>query len=82
MGQLKSNYYTVQQIQELECCGKQTAYDLAKQLPHERRGKNQIFVFAEAYDQYYEKKKEQALSNKNRKNDCNNIYAMKKLSER
>ena len=48
MEEVKSRYYTVQQIKKLEGCGKDKAYEIANELPHEKRGK-QIFVFAEVY---------------------------------
>lgn len=79
---VKSRYYTVKQIQQLECCGKDEAYELAKKLTHERRGKNQIFVFSEAYDEYYENKKRQAMQSKTNKTENNNIYAIRRLNER
>ena len=57
MEEIKSRYYTVQQIKRLEGCGKDKAYEIANELPHEKRGK-QIFVFAEDYDNYYHQKRE------------------------
>lgn len=60
MEEVKSRYYTVQQIKKLEGCGKDKAYEIANELPHEKRGK-QIFVFAEDYDIYYQQKRERAL---------------------
>ena len=60
MEEIKSRYYTVQQIKKLEGCGKDKAYEIASKLPHEKRGK-QIFVFAEDYDNYYQQKREKAL---------------------
>lgn len=60
MEEIKSRYYTVQQIKKLEGCGKDKAYEIANELPHEKRGK-QIFVFAEDYDNYYQQKRERAL---------------------
>lgn len=60
MEKVKSRYYTVQQIKQLEGCGKDKAYEIANELPHEKRGK-QIFVFAEDYDIYYQQKRERAL---------------------
>ena len=58
------------------------AYEIAKKLPHERRSKGQIFVFSEAYDEYYENKKRQAMQNEDDKQNSNNIYAIRKLNER
>lgn len=60
MEEIRSRYYTVQQIKKLEGCGKDKAYEIANELPHEKRGK-QIFVFAEDYDIYYQQKRERAL---------------------
>lgn len=79
---VKSRYYTVKDIQILEHCGRGKAYDLAKELLHETRDKNQIFVFSEAYDEYYENKKRQAEYKSVKKVSNGNIYAMKRLSER
>lgn len=83
-------YYTVKEIKEMEGCGKDEAYKIAVSLPHERRGgkgrtgTGQIFVFAEAYKNYYEKKKAVAFR-KNKKNneedkECyQKHYQMRKL---
>lgn len=35
---LQSRYYTVKQIQQIENCGRDRAYEIAKRLPHEIRG--------------------------------------------
>ena len=43
MEEIRSRYYTVQQIKKLEGCGKDKAYEIASELPHETRGR-QIFV--------------------------------------
>lgn len=77
MEQVKSRYYTVQQIKLLEGCGKDKAYEIANSLPHEKRGK-QIFVFAEDYDTYYQEKREKALHCV--KNETSKIYQIKKFS--
>lgn len=77
MEEIKSRYYTVQQIKKLEGCGKDKAYEIAKELPHEKRGK-QIFVFAEDYDIYYNTKREKALNK--RKSFQSNICQIKKFS--
>lgn len=79
---VKSRYYTVEEIQKMECCGRIAAYKLAKSLPHEIRGHNQIFVFSEAYDEYYENKKRQAEYKESKKVSNGNVYVMKRLSER
>lgn len=77
MEEIKSRYYTVQQIKKMEGCGKDKAYEIANELPHEKRGK-QIFVFAEDYDIYYNSKREKAL--RERKSSQSNIYQIKKFS--
>lgn len=80
MEDIKPRYYTVQQIKKMEGCGKDKAYEIANELPHEKRGK-QIFVFAEDYDSYYQKKREKALEQQGlaqRKNS--NVYQIRKFS--
>lgn len=81
MEEIKSRYYTVQQIKRLEGCGKDKAYEIANELPHENRGKK-IFVFAEDYEKYYEQKRELALRERENceKKELNNIYQIKKFS--
>lgn len=80
MEEIKSSYYTVQQIKKLEGCGKDKAYEIANQLPHETRGKR-IFVFAEDYDNYYQQKREKALEESENSNGKNsNIYQIRKFS--
>ena len=80
MEEIKSRYYTVQQIKRLEGCGKDKAYEIANELPHEKRGK-QIFVFAEDYDNYYQQKREKALEERGIPNNKkSNIYQIRKLS--
>lgn len=77
---IKSRYYTVKDIKALEGCGKDAAYDLANKLPHEKRGK-QIFVFAEAYEEYYKDKKEKAFEEiEMKQNQKSNIYQIRKFS--
>ena len=80
MEAVKCRYYKVQQIKELEQCGRDEAYRIAQSLPHEVRGRK-IFVFAEDYDNYYKQKREKALEkieiNKQR---INNIYQIRKFS--
>lgn len=56
---IKPRYYTVKEIKELEHCGKDRAYKIAKELPHEKRGRD-IYVFAEDYEKYYQEKREKA----------------------
>ncbi len=77
MQEIKSRYYTVKQIKQLENCGKDKAYELAKQLPHEKRGKG-IYVFAEDYDNYYEEKRQKAKSIDDKAQK--NIYQIRKFS--
>lgn len=80
MEEIKSRYYTVQEIKKMEGCGRDAAYDLANKLAHEKRG-TQIFVFAEAYEEYFEKKKEKAYSKKMENNKTNsNVYQIRKFS--
>lgn len=77
-----SLYYTVKEIQEKEHCGRDAAYELASQLPHERRGKG-IYVFAEDYDNYYKEKRAIALEQQEEKtiskNESKKIYKMRRL---
>lgn len=78
--EIKSRYYTVQQIKKLEGCGKDKAYDIANKLPHEIRGK-QIFVFAEDYDNYYQQKRQKALEEQGLiQKKKSNIYQIRKFS--
>ena len=68
-------------IKKLENCGRDKAYEIASNLPHEKRGR-QIFVFAEDYEKYYEQKRELALRERENceKKELNNIYQIKKFS--
>lgn len=80
MEEIKSRYYTVQQIKKLEGCGKDKAYEIADKLPHEKRGRR-IFVFAEDYDNYYQQKREKALEEQGLvQNKNSNIYQIRKFS--
>lgn len=80
MEEIKSRYYTVQQIKKMEGCGKDKAYEIANKLPHEKRGK-QIFVFAEDYDNYYQQKRKKALEEQELvQNKSSNIYQIKKFN--
>ena len=81
MDEVKKRYYTVQDIKKLENCGRDIAYEIASNLPHEKRGR-QIFVFAEDYEKYYEQKRELALRERENceKKELNNIYQIKKFS--
>lgn len=81
MDEVKKRYYTVQDIKKLENCGRDKAYEIASNLPHEKRGL-QIFVFAEDYEKYYEQKRELALRERENceKKELNNIYQIKKFS--
>nr|DAN11998.1 MAG TPA: excisionase [Caudoviricetes sp.] len=81
MDEVKKRYYTVQDIKKLENCGRDKAYEIASNLPHEKRGR-QIFVFAEDYEKYYEQKRELALRERENceKKELNNIYQIKKFS--
>lgn len=78
--EIKSRYYTVKQIKELECCGRDEAYKIANSLPHENRGKK-IYVFSEDYDNYYKEKREKALEEKGLLGKTkSNIYQIRKFS--
>ena len=80
MEQLRTRYYTVKQIKQLEGCGKDQAYKIANGLPHEKRGK-QIFVFAEDYDNYYQEKRENALKSIKKENfNSSNFYQVRKFN--
>ncbi len=80
MEEIRSRYYTVQQIKKLEGCGKDKAYEIASELPHETRGR-QIFVFAEDYDNYYQQKRKKALEESNFvKMQSSNIYQIRKFN--
>lgn len=80
MEEVKSRYYTVQQIKKLEGCGKDKAYEIANELPHEKRGK-QIFVFAEDYDIYYQQKRERALQERKQILERkDNVYQIRRFS--
>lgn len=71
---LQPRYYTVEQIKELENCGRDKAYAIAKKLPHEIRGK-QYYVFSEDYEDYYREKRQKVLDN----NALNNVYELQKF---
>ncbi len=77
---MSSLYYSVKEIKEKEHCGRDRAYELAKSLPHEIRGRD-IYVFAEDYDSYYAIKREEAIE-KCKANSIpkNNIYQMRKFN--
>lgn len=82
MPEEKSRFLKVKEIQSLEHFGRDAAYELAKKLPHEKRGRD-IFVFREAYEEYYEKRKQKALENQN--NDIektSNVYSIKRFQAR
>lgn len=74
---LKPRYYGVKQIKELENCGRDRAYEIAKQLPHEKRGRA-IYVFAEDYDCYYNDKRQRVLNN-NQTIKQENVYQIQKF---
>lgn len=80
MEEIKSRYYTVQQIKKLEGCGKDKAYEISNNLPHEKRGK-QIFVFSEDYDNYYQEKRNKALEEQGLiQNKNSNLYKIRKFN--
>lgn len=75
MEEIKTRYYTVKQIQQLENCGRDRAYEIAEQLPHETRGRK-ILVFSEDYDKYYQEKREAIINNKPK----SNVYQIRRFS--
>ena len=77
MQDLKPKYYSVKQIRILENCGRDKAYEIAKQIPHEKRGRD-IYVFAEDYDRYYQEKRQKSLNKTEVKN--NNVFQIRKFS--
>lgn len=81
MEEVKTRYYTVKQVQQLENCGRDKAYEIAKQLPHETRGKK-IYVFSEDYDKYYQEKREKAKSKNplSQSHQYSNVYSIRKFS--
>lgn len=74
---MDSNFYTVEQIKQLENCGRDCAYVIARNLPHKKRG-TKILVLKEAYEEYHEKEKQEIL-NKFNANKRSNIYQLKKF---
>lgn len=77
---MDSLYYTVKEIQTKEHCGRDKAYEIARMLPHEKRGKD-IMVFAEDYDNYYRNKREKAIEQfKSNSTPRNNVYQIRKFS--
>ena len=78
----KSRFLKVKEIQGLEHCGRDAAYSLAKKLPHEQRGKD-IFVFREAYEEYYETRKQKAFENQNHSIEkASKVYSIKRFQAR
>lgn len=71
---LQPRYYTVKQIQQLENCGRDKAYEIAKELPHETRGRA-LYVFYEDYDNYYKDKRKKALNGQQN----SNVYELQKF---
>lgn len=83
---IKPRYYTILQIQQLEGCGRDRAYEIAHMLPHEIRGekKRKIFVLAEAYEEYFQKNRERILKEFKEKKEAEKeerkIYHIRKFS--
>lgn len=75
MEEVKTRYYSVKQIKQLENCGKDKAYEIAKQLPHEIRGRS-IYVFSEDYDKYYQEKRQLIVSSKQN----SKVYQIRKFN--
>ncbi len=78
---LKPRYYSVTQIKQMENCGRDYAYKLAKKLPHEKRGKG-IYVYAEDYEEYYKTNKENAIASirETREVKCAKVYQIRKIN--
>lgn len=75
---MDSLYYTVKEIKVKENCGRDRAYEIAKMLPHEKRGRD-IYVFAEDYENYYKSKRKEALERSSNSIPKNNVYQIKKF---
>lgn len=76
---METRYYTVEQIKELENCGRDRAYELARKLPHKNNGKK-ILVLKEAYEEYYQKEKESILNNfNNETKEKQKVYQIKRF---
>lgn len=71
---LQPRYYTVKQIQQLENCGRDKAYEIAKKLPHETRGRA-LYVFSEDYDNYYKNKRKNVINGQQN----SNVYELQKF---
>lgn len=76
---METRYYTVEQIKELENCGRDRAYAIARKLPHKSNGKK-ILVLKEAYEEYYQKEKEKILYDfNNETKEKQKVYQIKKF---
>lgn len=75
---LRPRYYGVNQIKQLENCGRDRAYEIAKKLPHEIRGRA-YYVFAEDYDNYYNEKRKMVL-NDNETPKQDNVYQIRRFN--
>ena len=64
-------------LSEIKGISKDKAYEIAKLLPHEKRGRD-IYVFAEDYEQYYREKREKAQINTGI-NTKSNVYKIRKF---
>lgn len=58
--------------------GRDKAYEIAKQLEHEKRGRD-IFVFADSYEEYFRQKRDKAKSQIDERTKSN-IYQIRKFS--
>lgn len=76
---LQPMYYTVNEIKLLEHCGRDKAYEIAKSLPHEKRGRD-IYVFREDYDRRYEEKRKKALENQKTSQNKTKVFQIRKFS--
>lgn len=80
---IKARYYTVKEIKQMEHCGKDKAYSIAKSLDYEKRGRD-IYVFADSYESYYKEKRQKAHKHKEEQENQNNqaesnIYRIRKF---
>lgn len=75
---METRFYSVEQIRELENCGRDRAYELARKLPHKTIGKK-ILVLKEAYEEHYQKEKENILKGFNLESNKHNVYQIQRL---
>lgn len=76
---LEPLYYTVGEIKVLEHCGRDKAYEIAKSLPHEKRGRD-IYVFREDYNKHYQDKRNKAIENQKVDPNKSKVFQIRKFS--